>query len=435
MAVEKGSFAEQAINDALSRPGIPRDDRALMTELVYGVTRNRTYLDSVITRFLNNPSKKISAALRAILRMGIYQLLFLDRIPARAVVHESTLQTHRILGQTMVGLVNGLLRKVSLNTEILIKEPGNDESELSEYYSHPKWLVQTWLDEFGERGTADILKFNNSRPTLTLRVNTNKISFDGFVPRLRSQNIRLGREFPHYNSVEILGLSQPVSSIDGFSEGLFLIQDLASQIIPGLLKNQRDHRILDACVAPGNKAFLVGSTLNQQGEIIGCDISPTRLGEARKNLDRLGMTNIQLLCADCSDQSFADSLGTFDRILVDAPCSSLGVLRHNPEVKYGLTREHLSQHSQKQLQILRAVSRIVRPGGMIVYSVCSTSREETLDVVRSFLSGSTSFAVDPINQDSVDPHVRVDKDGFLETFPPSSDFPMDGFFAARFRRI
>lgn len=435
LAVEKGLFAEQAINDALQKTTVSREDRALITELIYGVTRNRIYLDHVISQFLNKPSRKISSALRMILRMGVYQLLYLDRIPVRAVINESTLQARRLLSQAMAGLVNGLLRKVSANISALTNEPLDEVGELCNYYSHPKWLVQRWFEEYGASKTRSILKFNNSRPCLVIRINTGKIPYETFVMRLHEQNIELGNKHPEFNSVEIRSLGKPVSSIKGFKEGYFLVQDIASQIIPGLLKIQGRHRILDACAAPGNKSFHIASALNPSGELIVCDINELRLNETQKNLKRLGIVNFRALCGDCSDEAFRKSLGWFDRILVDAPCSSLGVLRHNPEVKYTINQQGLRNYSNKQIAILQSISNLIKPTGIIVYSVCSSSREETLDVAECFISDNPQFTIDPITNDIFGPAVRIDKNGFLSTFPPSCDLPTDGFFAARFRRI
>ena len=435
MAVEKGTFAETAIDRELSRSNVSGKDRALITELVYGVTRNKSHLDQIISLFLNNPQKKISPTLRLILRMGIYQLLYLDRIPLRAAVNESNLQAKRMLNASMAGLVNGLLRKVSQTRETLLAEPEDNLNQLSNYFSHPEWLVKRWVDEFGVEETKNILRFNNSRSRLLLKINTARISLPDFLTLLERQNISWTKDYPDWDSVELAGFGQPVSSIDGFRKGLFLVQDFASQLIPGLLKADNCQRVLDSCAAPGNKTFHLASRIDSGGEIIACDISPQRLAQTRQNLDRLGAQNVRTICGDCSDESFNLNLGSFDRILVDAPCSNLGVLRHNPEVKYSIDQHDLKEHSAKQYRLLQAVSHLLRADGIILYSVCSNSTEETLDVANSFISNNPDFVIDPIEPPSVNSPVHIDQKGFLSTFPPSPDFPMDGFFAARFRKV
>ncbi len=435
MAVEKGAFAENAIDRELSRSNVTAKDRALITELVYGVTRNKSHLDHILHQFLNNPEKKISPTLRLILRIGIYQLLYLDRIPLRAAVNESNLQARRMLNASMAGLVNGLLRKVSQSRETLLEEPGDNLNDLSNYFSHPKWLVKRWVDEYGVEGAKNILRFNNSRSRLLFRVNTARISLHDFLSLLERQNIGWTKDYPDWDSVELAGFGQPVSSIDGFRQGLFLVQDFASQLIPGLLKIDTCQRILDSCAAPGNKTFHLASRIASRGEIIACDISPQRLLQTRQNLDRLGAQNVRAICGDCSDESFNRTLGSFDRILLDAPCSNLGVLRHNPEVKYSINQLDLREHSAKQYRLLQAVSNLLRADGIILYSVCSHSTEETLDVANSFISNNPDFIIDPIESLSINSPVHVDQKGFLWTFPPSPDFPMDGFFAARFRKV
>ncbi len=434
LAVEKGTFAEQAINDGLEKTLVSVKDRALFTELVYGVTRNRIYLDHVVDRFLKKPSKKMSPILRLILRLGSYQIIYLDRIPPRAVVNESTIQAQRLLSGIMAGLVNGVLRKISENREDLKKEPANEANELGKFYSHPEWLVLRWLNEYGPLETTNILRFNNSRPSLVIRVNTNKIPFENFLQNLDRQNIKHGKIYPDFDSIEIRNLGQPVSSIDGYSSGHFLVQDIASQIIPGLLKIGSDHRVLDSCAAPGNKTFHIGSALGAKGKLTVCDLSRHRLNETQHNLLRLGVTNFESVCGDCSDEHFVSGMGLFDRILVDAPCSSLGVLRHNPEAKFCLNPQTLEEHSRKQLKILQTVSKLMAPTGLIVYSVCSTAREETWNVVEKFVLNNPDFEVDPIVSGNFPSEVRIDDNGMLWTFPPSHDIPLDGFFAARFRR-
>ncbi len=435
MAVEKGSFAEQTLIDLLDHINISTLDRSLLTELVYGVTRNKIRLDNVIDQFLNQPSKKISLLLRSILRIGTYQILYLDRMPIRAAVNEATLQAKRLIGEGVSGLVNAVLRKISDNKNSLNNDPAEDVDELSNYYSHPKWLVSRWVHQYGMLTTKKILLHNNSRASLVLRTNTNKISFVKFVESLKSQDISLSREIPEFDSVEISNLGQSVSSIRGFEEGHFLVQDIASQVVPKLLRIQTRDLVLDACAAPGNKAFHLASALNSSLKLTVCDITERRLSETRKNLNRLGVTNFVSICGDSSDEFFARSLGMFDKILVDAPCSSLGVFRHNPEAKLNLNEKKLLEHSSKQRHLLKSLSTIVKPKGTLVYSVCSTSKEETLDVVRSFISENSGFLIDPIEEKGFKSFARVDDNGFLWTFPPSSDFPVDGFFAARFCRI
>ncbi|MDD3472703.1 MAG: transcription antitermination factor NusB, partial [Syntrophaceae bacterium] len=244
MAVEKGSFAEQTLIDLLDHINISTLDRSLLTELVYGVTRNKIRLDNVIDQFLNQPSKKISLLLRSILRIGTYQILYLDRMPIRAAVNEATLQAKRLIGEGVSGLVNAVLRKISDNKNSLNNDPAEDVDELSNYYSHPKWLVSRWVHQYGMLTTKKILLHNNSRASLVLRTNTNKISFVKFVESLKSQDISLSREIPEFDSVEISNLGQSVSSIRGFEEGHFLVQDIASQVVPKLLRIQTRDLVL-----------------------------------------------------------------------------------------------------------------------------------------------------------------------------------------------
>jgi 16S rRNA (cytosine967-C5)-methyltransferase len=223
----------------------------------------------------------------------------------------------------------------------------------------------------------------------------------------------------------------PVHHIPGFQEGLFAVQDSASQMVAPLLNVQPGERILDACAAPGGKTAHLAALAGNAAEITAMDSDAARLDEARQNLARLGCKGITLLHGDARSSDFLKNLGLFDRILLDPPCSNLGVLRHNPEIKYRITAQDLGKFSDAQLQTLRGVAHILKPGGTLLFSVCTFTAEETVQVVLKFLDLCPQFSVAPVLPSEVPSRRFINARGCLATFPPTGPEPVDGFFAVR----
>jgi 16S rRNA (cytosine967-C5)-methyltransferase len=430
--VRGGRFAEPALAETLDARGLPREDRALATELVYGVLRWRLRLDAVIDRLLDKPDRKFPSLLSDILRIALYQLLLLDRIPSHAAVNEAVIQAKgRFPGRE--GFVNAILRRALRDVETLDQSPGDDPESLSSYYSHPLWLVERWMDELGPEATRAVLEFNNSRAPLIVRVNRIKIDPDGLLDLFSQEGVRAARSLRDPDALTITSSGGPVYEMPGFRQGLFAVQERASQMIAPLLGAIAGERILDACAAPGGKTAHLAALLDNALSLTAMDSDPPRLRETKKNLKRLGVTGVEAKRGDARDEGVISELGLFDRILVDAPCTNLGVLRHNPEVKYRIRPEDPAASADRQIQILRATSKALKSGGTLLYSVCTVSREETDEVIRQFLAESPDYALSPIRPEEVSLQHAVDPDGFLRTFPPRGE-ETDGFFAARMKR-
>jgi 16S rRNA (cytosine967-C5)-methyltransferase len=433
-AVRRGQFAEHALSRILDIDALGREDRALTTEIVYGVLRWRSRLDSVIDHRLDKPTKKLHLHVREVLRIALYQIIFLDRIPHRAVVDQAVTQIKSRFGLHTAAFVNGLLRSVLRVQEVVDPTPGRDPRSLAIYYSHPMWLVKRWLKDFGHDTAVKILMSNNSRSPLVLRVNRLKISPDKLYALLDDHGIPAGPAFPVPDAIKISHIRSQVSLIPGYAEGLFAVQEGASQMIAPLLASRHGERILDACAAPGGKTAHLAALARNDVEITATDIDAVRLEETKKNLHRLGVTCAQLRLGDVRNPKFVGSLGTFDKILLDAPCSNLGVLRHNPEVRYRIQETDLPEFARTQLKILKSVSGALRVGGKLIYSVCTTTAEETTGVLKLFLESSPEYSTDPIQAHEVLLSECVDREGFLKTFPSPEENPLDGFFAARITR-
>lgn len=430
-AVRNGAYVEDALLERLTGEMDPRD-RALATELCYGVTRWASRLDSIIQRRSKNPKARIKPAIREILRLALFQIFLLDKIPPHAAVNDAVEQAKLLSGHRGGAFVNGLLRNALRNKDSSDPPPGGDSRSLAQYYSHPQWLVQRWLNKKGLPKTIKILEGNNSRPGLYIRVNTLKTD----PAELRKLFDKNGIDhvqsslLPGALMVESGGI--PVKDLPGFSEGLFSVQDPASQMISLIVDPAPNERILDACAASGGKTSHMAALMENQGEIVAVDKDESRLQAMESNLKRLGAHCVKLCLGDSSDSGFLSGLGLFDRALVDAPCSNLGTLRHNPEVKGRIKPDRLPDLANQQLGIIRAVSSVLKPESKLVYAVCSITEEETCDLMDRFLSERTDYDLQRVDTSRLGAASQglVDEKGFFSTFGAEVSEPLDGFFAA-----
>jgi 16S rRNA (cytosine967-C5)-methyltransferase len=434
--VEAGSYAEDALTrrfdtEKIVAPG----DRALTTQLVYGVLRWQSRLDAIVDRCSNHPSSKISPVVRHILRLGVYQLLMLDRIPDHSAVDESVGLAHGRFGAKTAGFVNALLRRTARERATIDPLPNDDIDSLAVYYSHPDWLVKRWLAELGPSAARAVLAHNNLAVPLVLRANPLKTSREALAEVLREKGFSV--EFPGVipAGLRIEGGRASVSSLPGFAEGLFAVQETASQMIAPLLGISPGDRVLDVCAAPGGKTAHLAALAGNNATILAVDAHASRLAATEKNLERLGVTCVEAVLGDSRNRGFLRSLGRFDRILVDPPCSGLGVLRHNPETKTRVKREDPARYAAKELEILLAAAQVLNPGGTLLYCVCTPMKEETFAVVGRFLRDAPEFKLDAIRPEEVGQPGLVKQDGVFSSFPPTEEEPMDGFFAARLVRV
>lgn len=432
--VASGLYAENALSQVLSACEASQRDRALATELVYGVLRWRRRIDAALSRHLRYPKERLDPRIHHILQLALYQILFLGRIPQHAVVNEAVTQARMHGGGRSAGFVNGILRNALRHLDILDPPPAQDAASLARYYSHPTWLVRRWLDAYGNDTTLRILAQNNDRAPLDLRVNTLRTSTTELKSMFEREEIATEGVTALPNALRIRTGGRPVETLPGFAEGLFAVQGIASQLIAPLLCALPHERILDTCAAPGGKTAHLAALTENNAEIVGMDTNEARLEAMRANLARLGIKNICLRVADARSPQGVTGLGEFDRILVDPACTALGVLRHNPEAKYRLRPNDPAAFARDQLAILVNVSNLLKRGGLLVYSVCTTSSEETTEVVDRFLSLRQDFREDPFHTDEVPFSWAITPRGHLFTFPSPLGEALDGFFAARFHR-
>jgi 16S rRNA (cytosine967-C5)-methyltransferase len=415
----------------LSSGRLSGPDRGLFAELVFGVLRRQGTLDHVLTGLLTQPLLRLEPQVLIFLRLGLYQLMYLDRIPESAAVNESVNLAKQTLPRAS-GLVNAVLRNYLRHKDtVAFPDPvAAPAASIAARHSHPAWLVKLWFSQIGEAETELLAEASSRQPPLTLRANSLMISRDGLLDRFAANGIAATAcRFSPFG-VLVEGRHH-IPGLPGFREGLFSVQDEASQLAGILLDPQPGERVLDTCAAPGGKATLLAQLMDNRGELLAMDVSGSKLPLIQEAAQRLGITCMRTRTADLL-QSGALPADAFDRVLLDAPCSGLGVIRRNPEAKWRLTAEDISRLAATQKVMLKNAMRMLRPGGVLVYSTCSTTLEENEDVVGDFLSRHPHCVLENLNEIFPDYRELFTEEGMFRAWPHRHG--MDGFFAARIRK-
>jgi 16S rRNA (cytosine967-C5)-methyltransferase len=446
------AYADLSLHHYLARSELTGADRALATELVYGTLRWRGRIDYLLRHALEQPIEKLEPRVASALRIGTYQLVFSDRIPASAAVDESVRCVRALGVERATGLVNAVLRRLSAeHTEIEL--PSLDEDpvgHLTHALSLPQWIAELWLESYGAVDAAALAKASNEPPPLTVRANTRKLTREQLLEKLlpRFPDAVVCRYARH--GIQLGRRGDPARD-PAFLEGLFSVQDEAAQLVVDLLDPQPGELVLDVCAAPGGKTAAISERLGERGGVLALDRHAGRLGLVARGVRRLGLDNVHSLQRDAS-QSLTDlpvewldklelanseTLGQqpllFDRVLVDAPCSGLGTLRRNPDARWRLSPGSPAELARIQRAILGQAAAVLRPGGCLVYSTCTLHPEENERVVKAFLDADSRFRMASASAlpDGLEPLICAD--GTLQSFPHVHD--ADGFFAARMERI
>jgi 16S rRNA (cytosine967-C5)-methyltransferase len=402
-------------------------DKGLMNEIVTGVVRWQMKLDWVLTGFFHGNFTKAETNIKNALRVALYQILFLDKVPQSAAVNEGVEFIKRLRGQKVADLVNAVLRNIIRNLEnIRYPDPNEDRiRHLAVVESHPIWLVNKWVARFGYDEAKQLLAANNRRPDLTLRVNRLKIQFDYFLSQLSQYQFQYTRSTYLDNFVRVQHMAG-IGSSEMFRQGFFSVQDESGGLAVHLLDPKPGERIIDLCSAPGGKTSFIGELMKNIGEIVSIDRYENRLNLVKNSAQRLGIANAHFVVADATSIQVPPA----DKVLVDAPCSGLGVLAKKPDAKWRREPEDIRDLVKLQNAILENAATLVKAGGCIVYSTCTMEPEENLEVVRSFLANHPEFSIEQPGE--LVPKEVVSSEGFVETFPHRHG--MDGSFAIRLRR-
>jgi 16S rRNA (cytosine967-C5)-methyltransferase len=387
-----GEFVEDLLERALADAQLSSTDRGLCQEIVYGIVRWQSTLDWLIARKTNGREQK--PALQNLLRLGLYQIFWLDRIPDHAAVHETVELAKQNGFGPQAGFVNAILRgylREADETKKLLADLKISNPAIG--FSHPQWLVEKWQKKFGDEKTTKLLEWNNTPPKTFARVNILKTDARKLIEKWREENVEydfVRRDWLEENLIFELKSHLPLNSLASFRDGWFYIQDPSTLLAVRELDPQPGETILDLCAAPGGKTTFIAQLMNNEGKIIASDISEERLKLVQENCARLGISCVETILSSTLDSQ----LSTFDRILVDAPCSNTGVMRRRVDLRWRISPEEISRLQQTQLDLLKFAATKLKSGGVLVYSTCSLEPEENSEVVKEFLREHGNFKLE-----------------------------------------
>lgn len=417
---ENGAYSNIVLDNTFSREKLSNRDRAFAAMLFYGVIERRMTLDYIIRQYSSTEFDDIDTDVVQILRMGIYQLMY-TAVPESAAVNEAV----NLASQSRKGFVNGILRNFIREEKRIDYKDLTGVAKMSIEYSCPKWLIKKWIEMFGEETAVEILKDSFGRPPLFVKVNTVKTTADQLIAQLAKEKIEAKKNSLLDDCLE-LGRIHQIEASQAFCKGLFHVQDISSQLCCRIAKPIFNETVVDVCAAPGGKTFTMAEMMANRGKIYSYDLYDGKVSMINQGAERLGLTIVR---ADVQDATvYNPNIPMADKVLCDAVCSGLGVIRRKPEIKYK-EMKNLEQLPIVQKHIMQTASRYVKPGGTLIYSTCTLNTEENEKVVEAFLAENRSFApvVVPIGVNGVE-------ESCMRTFLPSLTGG-DGFFAATLRRV
>jgi len=417
------AYLEKILEMELKNSELKSLDKALLFEIVHGVIRYLSKIDWILNGFYKGQYSKCIPNVKNTLRVALYQILFLEKIPDYAAVNEAVEFIKKIQGQKPADLTNAVLRNIIKNKDSL-RYPNPDEdliNYLSVFYSHPVWLVKKWVNTFGREFTEALMTANNDKPRLSLRVNNLKTNEEELCSLLDQVELKYTKS-KYFSGLVKLNNLVNIADWEYFSKGYFAIQDESTIFSCLLLNVKPEHRVLDMCAAPGGKTAILADLMNNKGEIVALDKYESRMKILQKNLQRLGVENVTLVEKDATE--FEEN--NFDRILIDAPCSGLGTLTKKPDIKWKRDNLDIRKLNKTQFELISHAAKLVKVDGMIVYSTCTIESEENFGIIKKFLLENPNFSL--VNAKDFVHSDLVDGNGCIQTFP--NIHQMDGAFAA-----
>ncbi|MBO8142242.1 MAG: 16S rRNA (cytosine(967)-C(5))-methyltransferase RsmB [Firmicutes bacterium] len=424
------AFTGLALSAALGRKGLSAHARAYVTDAVYGVLRWRLTLDWMIGQCSRRPVDRMDPVIRNILRLAAYEIRFMDGVPGPVAVHQAVELAKDLGGPGTAGFVNGVCRAIARREEAG-DWPWPDSQQapvraLAVETSHPEWLVARWVERFGLKDARRHLESNNEVPEVHLRTNTLKTSRELLAARLREAGVYVVEGELAPEALRVRGMGR-VDAQAAFQDGWFAVQDEAAQLVARALEPQPGQRIIDLCAAPGGKTTHLAQLMENRGEVVAVDVHPGKLRLVEEAAKRLGVAIVRPLAAD--GRELPGRLRPAARVLLDAPCSGLGVLRRRPDLRWRRRPEDIPALAALQRELLSAAAALTGPGGTVVYSTCSTEPEETTGVIARFLDDNPAFTA----EDPPVPGVPAGDGPGVYLFPHLHE--TDGFYIARLKRI
>ncbi|VYT75936.1 16S rRNA (cytosine(967)-C(5))-methyltransferase RsmB [Clostridium tertium] len=423
--LEEGAYSNLVLSKELNRDDIDEKDKGLITEIVYGTLRRKRTLDVLISNFVKD-IKLIDSTVLNILRVAIYQMYFLDKIPEYAACNEAVEEAKEVSLEASK-LVNGILRNF-IRDEKEIVVPGNRIDELGYKFSFEPWMIRLFIKQYGEERTMKIMAGLNETPKVTVRVNESKGEYDEVFENLEEMGYKIEEGYACPEAIKIEG-GKGVEGNELFKEGLITVQDESAMLVAPLLEINKGEKILDLCAAPGGKTTHIAELLDNTGEVLAFDLHENKLSLIEENAKRLGLTNIVCKTMDATKLN-PDYISYGDKVLIDVPCSGLGIIRKKPEIKWNKTRQQLRDLVEIQRDIMENAWQYLKPGGTLLYSTCTLNKEENEDNLKWFLSKHSDAEIEKLYIGNNNNFI-YNVDGSLTILPNDS---MDGFFMGKIKK-
>ena len=432
--IEKDSgYSHLLLDNEMKKEQFLKADRGLLTEVVYGTIQRKITLDYYLNDFVN-PNKKMQPWVRNLLRMSIYQMVYLDRVPAHAIIHEAVEIAKQRGHKGIASLVNGVLRNIQRKGVPDTTEISDDIQRLSIETSHPKWLVERWVNHYGYERTKDICEANLIHKPISVRVQPMKLSREQAIDQLRKEGYQVMPS--SFSKQGIIIEKGNILTSDLFQSGFITIQDQSSMLVGEMLDVKSGMNVLDTCSAPGGKVTHLAEKMQNEGKIYAHDLHAKKINLIERKARELDLSIIDASCHDARHLSEKYEEESFDRILVDAPCSGLGVIRGKPDIKYHKKGDDIIHLADIQLRILHEVAPLLKKNGLLIYSTCTIEPTENEEVVRNFLHEHTNYKVDETFFMNLPKQLKESpglSDVGLQLFPQT--YETDGFFLTRLKKI
>ncbi|ANE48952.1 16S rRNA methyltransferase [Paenibacillus swuensis] len=430
------AYSNLLLNQSLQKHALERQDAGLATELVYGTIQRLNTIDYYLSRFVAKGLNKLEPWVRNLLRLSFYQLYYLDRIPVHAAVNEAVNLAKRRGHQGISGMVNGVLRNVIRSkAELTLPAELPAVTRIALEHSHPEWMVARWVAHYGEAEAAQLAASNNAAPHVSVRANALGGSREALLERLQREGVA-AHASPVAPAGVVVESAGNMAHATGFREGVFTIQDESSMLVAEVVDPKPGMDVLDCCAAPGGKTTHLAEKMGDRGTVIANDVHPHKEALVREQADRLGLKSIRTAVGDAKELAGRYAPASFDRILLDAPCSGLGVIRRKPDAKWAKREQEIAEISALQHDLLASVAGLLRKDGILVYSTCTIEPEENERQVTRFLKEHPDYVLDAGLIDYVPQAVRekaIVREGMVQILP--HHFHTDGFFIARLRRV
>lgn len=430
-----GNYSNMALNKYLNEAGLDDQDKGFVTELVYGIIEKKRYLDYMINKMSKIKVRKMQHSVKLVLRMGVYQLVYMDGVTDYATINESV-NIMKKLDKRSASFVNAVLRNISRNLDEVKDISLNTVDKLAIYYSYENWIVENLVKEYGFERTEAILRALSQKPNIYLRVNRTKLrpgqSMDYLVCQIIGRLIDQGLEASRVEGLEEAIKVKGLKSIDKhplFREGYVSVQDISSILVAKVMDPKRESRVLDLCAAPGGKSTHIGELMENTGHLISQDIFDHKIKLMNTYARRLGLNNMEARLGDALVLN-DDYIGKFDYVLCDVPCSGMGIVRRKPEIKYK-KEEEVENLPDLQYQILENASSYLKEGGILIYSTCTIFKQENTDVVDRFLNNHKDYELDDLG--TIKEFLGIGDKGLVKILPDR--YEMDGFFISRMKKI